>query len=104
MNVIDFIIGLSIANSLPHFLFGTWRVRMLSGLGFGNKANIAYSLINFIIGIALYSYKYGLSSLLENGILLGVLFVIVVYFIVGRICFIQFHEKYYKKNKSLQDA
>lgn len=72
---------------------------MFSGLGFGNAANIGYGIINFIVSISLFLYKYGLSGLLENGIYLGALFVLISYFMVGKLCYTYFHKKYYERKQ-----
>jgi hypothetical protein len=95
--IIDFIIGLTLINTIPHFVLGIWRGRMFSGLGFGNTQNIVYGIINFVISISLFVYKYGLAGILENGIYLGALFVLISYFIVGKLCYTYFHKKYYEK-------
>lgn len=96
--IIDFIIGLTLINTIPHFVLGVWKGRMFSGLGFGNTQNILYGIINFAISISLFLYKYGLAGILENGIYLGSLFVLISYFIVGKLCYTFFHKKYYEKN------
>lgn len=98
MQIIDFIIGLTLINTIPHFVLGIWKGRMFSGLGFGNTANILYAILNFIISISLFLYKYRLGGLLENGIYLGALFVLVSYFIVGKLCYTHWHKKYYEKH------
>ena len=54
LTLIDFIIGLTLMNAMPHFVLGTFRARMLSGFGYGHRANIAYGLLNFSISLALY--------------------------------------------------
>ena len=59
--LIDFIIGLTLMNAMPHFVLGTFQARMLSG--FGHRANIAYGLLNFAISLTLYIYKYPVSPL-----------------------------------------
>ncbi|HEV8513318.1 MAG TPA: hypothetical protein VGQ59_08575 [Cyclobacteriaceae bacterium] len=92
--ILDFLIGLTLINTIPHFVLGIWKGRMFSGLGFGNTANIGYGIINFIISISLFLYKYGFSGLLENGIYLGALFVVFCYFLVGKLCYTYFHKKY----------
>lgn len=96
--IIDFIIGLTLINTIPHFVLGIWKGRMFSGLGFGNTQNIIYGIVNFVISISLFVYKYGLAGILENGIYLGALFVLISYFIVGKLCYTYFHKKYYEKN------
>ncbi len=95
MNLIDFIIGLTLVNTIPHFVLGIWKGRMFSGLGFGNRNNILYGLLNFTVSIALFLYQYGWEGLAANGIYAGGLFVVGSYFIVGKICYRLFHEKYY---------
>ena len=95
--IIDFIIGLTLINTIPHFVLGIWKGRMFSGLGFGDTANILYGILNFAISIGLFLYKYGTSRLIENGIYLGALFVLVSYFIVGKLCYTYFNKKYYEK-------
>jgi hypothetical protein len=96
--ITDFIIGLTLINTIPHFVLGIWKGRMFSGLGFGNTQNILYGMINFVISISLFIYKYGQAGIRENGIYLGALFVLVSYFIVGKLCYTYFHKKYYEKN------
>lgn len=99
MELIDFIIGLTLVNTIPHFVLGIWKGRMISGLGFGNQANILYAFLNFLISIGLFLYKYGPEGLLENGIYPGGLFVVVMYFIVGKLCYTYFHKRYYAKRQ-----
>jgi hypothetical protein len=102
MTLIDFIIGLTLINTIPHFVLGIWKGRMFSAFGFGNTANIAYAILNFLISISLFLFKYGLAGLLQNGIYLGALFVLICYFVVGKLCYDNFHRKHYERNK--QDA
>lgn len=97
MYVIDFIIGLTLINTIPHFVLGIWKGRMFSGLGFGNTNNILYGVLNFVVSISLFIYTYGVEGLLENGIYLGALFVLISYFLVGKLCYTYFHKKYYQK-------
>lgn len=84
MTIIDFLIGLTLMNAMPHFVLGVWGGRILGGFGFGNKQNIAYGLLNFVISVALFIYKYGPEAILENGIYAGALFILVVYFLSSR--------------------
>ncbi len=87
MNIIDFIIGFTLVNAIPHFVFGIWKRRMLSAFGFGNMQNILYGLLNFAISISLYLYQYGLDHLLANGIYLGGAFLVIMYFLTSRVLF-----------------
>ncbi|MEK6782852.1 MAG: hypothetical protein AABY93_14220 [Bacteroidota bacterium] len=97
ISVIDFLIGLTLINTIPHFVLGIWKGRMFSGLGFGNTANILYGILNFIISFSLFLYTYGVEGLLKNGIYLGALFVLISYLIVGKLCYTYFHKRYYEK-------
>ena len=83
----DFIIGLTLMNAVPHFVLGTFQARMLSGFGYGDRANIAYGLLNFAISIVLYIYSYSLSGLLSGGLYLGALAVLLIYFATGKFWF-----------------
>lgn len=96
MSFIDFIIGLTLINTIPHFVLGIWKGRMLSAFGFGNTANILYGILNFVVSITLFLYKYGMEGLVQNGIYVGGLFVLISYFLVGKLCYVQFHKKHMK--------
>jgi len=96
---VDFIIGLTLINTIPHFVLGIWKGRMISGLGFGNKQNIFYGVLNFLISIGLFIFKYGVDGLIQNGIYLGAIFVIISYFLVGKLCYKHFHQKYFSKGE-----
>ena len=97
MNVMDFIIGLTLVNALPHLTLGIWKGRMLSGLGIGNTQNILYSLVNVSISLGLFLYQYGLDGLWENGIYLGGLFVAVMYYLTGKLFYTLFHKRFYDR-------
>ena len=97
MNFIDFLIGLTMVNTLPHFTLGIWKGRILSLFGFGDKQNIAYGILNFVVSVSLFHYKYGLENVLEHSWFVGGMFVAIAYFIAGRFLFKQWHANYYKK-------
>lgn len=80
MNWIDFIIGATLMNSMPHFILGVWKGKMLSGFGTGNRQNIVWGITNFIISISLFIYKYGIDGLIQNQIFLGATFILVTFF------------------------
>lgn len=94
MTLIDFVIGLTLMNAMPHFVLGIWKGRMLSGFGVGDTKNILYGVLNFAMSMSLYAYKYGLASIAENGIFAGALFVLLMYFLTGK-----FFYKFYKKEE-----
>lgn len=79
MNVVDFFIGLTLVNALPHYILGIWKQPMLSGFGLGNLKNIVWGLTNVGISVGLFLYKYGLQALLENGMYAGGLLVVVTF-------------------------
>ncbi len=102
MNIFDFIIGLTLMNAMPHLVLGIWKGRMLCGFGFGDFKNILYGVLNLVISIGLFLYSYGVEKLFENGIYLGALAILVVYFITGQFWYSVFHKKYYEKNTQLR--
>jgi hypothetical protein len=99
MNLIDFIIGLTLINTIPHFVLGIWKGRMLSAFGFSSTANIVYGILNFVVSIILFLHRYGIDGLLSNGIYLGALFVLICYFVVGKLCYNYFHKKHFEASK-----
>jgi hypothetical protein len=92
MNWIDFIIGLTLMNAMPHFVLGIWKGRMFSGFGMGNVQNILYGLLNFAISIGLYLYTYSLDHLLGNSMYLGALVLALIYFLTGHFWYITFRK------------
>src|SRR6266508_2045162 len=96
MNLIDFFIGLTLMNAMPHFVLGIWKARMLSAFGFGNTKNILYGILNFIISIGLFLYQYGAQQLMDSGIYVGALAILIIYFLTGWVWYSIFHKKYYE--------
>lgn len=95
MDATDLIIGATLMNAMPHFVLGIWQGRMFSAFGFGNRKNIAYALLNFALSAGLFIYKYGMEGLLHNGIYLGALTLLLIYFFTGQFWYTQFHRKHY---------
>lgn len=83
MNWIDFIIGLTLMNAMPHLVLGIWKGRMFSAFGFGHTQNIAYGFLCLMISVGLFIYEYGTDKILENGIYSGALAMLLIYFITG---------------------
>ncbi len=96
MNYIDFIIGALAMNAMPHLIFGLTKTHFLGLFGYSAKGNISYAILQFIICLVLFNYKYSLETLIENGFLIGGLTVLVLYFILGKIV-VQFYGKQHKK-------
>lgn len=83
MNWIDFIIGFLLMNAMPHFVLGTWGVRILSGFGFGDKANQFWAYANLTLSWGLFSFTYGIEGLLNHGIYAGALTLLVIFWVAS---------------------
>ena len=84
MNIIDFLIGGLLANGLIHFVISLTKIRFLSLFGYSSKANLFYALLQFAIAVILLTINYNVDELLQNGILVGVISVIVAFLIFGK--------------------
>ena len=104
MQPIDFAIGFFLMNAMPHFVLGIWKGRILSLFGFSPRANIAYGLLNFVASIALFGQHYGLEALAEQGIYVGALVVLLIYFVTGRIWFRIFAEGRLARGPGLDES
>jgi hypothetical protein len=85
MKIIDLIIGATLMNAMPHYVLGIWKRRMLSAFGFGNTQNVLYGLLNLVISVSLYVYQYNVDHLLSNGIYVGAVTILVIYFLTSKI-------------------
>lgn len=92
MNILDLIIGATLMNSMPHYILGIWKGKMLSGFGVGNIQNILWGLTNFVASISLFIFKYGFEGLIENQMYLGAAFILVTFFLTSL-----FWYKYFNK-------
>lgn len=95
MSFIDFIIGLTLMNAMPHFVLSVYRGRMLSLFGYTPRANLIYAVFNVLVAAGLFLYKYGTAQFWENGILVGACFTLLMYFLTGRFFYRTFHEQFY---------
>ena len=95
MNLIDFLIGFFLMNAMPHFVLGVWGGRILGAFGYGKKQNMLYGLLCFAISIGLFIYQYGIEGITENGIYLGALTILVIYFITGNFLY-----KFFNKSQT----
>jgi hypothetical protein len=92
-NLIDFFIGFTLMNAMPHLLMGLFRIRFLSLFGFSHNGNLAYGSLNVFVALMLFHIQYGLNILIDNGILIGALVIIVLYLITGRYLYKVFQKK-----------
>jgi hypothetical protein len=99
MDLLDFLIGLTLMNAMPHFVLGTWKGRMFSAFGFGDTRNILYGLLNFAISLSLFLVKYGVGQLFENGLYVGALTLLVIYFLTGWFWYTVFHKRFYEQRR-----
>lgn len=93
MTLIDFIIGATLMNAMPHLVLGIWKARIFSAFGFGDMKNIAYGLLCFGTSIGLFIYKYGVAAIPDNGIYTGALAILVIYILTGHFWYKLFNKK-----------
>lgn len=93
MTIIDFIIGTTLMNAMPHLVLGIWKGRMFSAFGFGDKQNIAYGFLCLFISVGLFIYQYGAMAILTNGIYSGALALLLIYFVTGQFWYKLFSKK-----------
>jgi hypothetical protein len=93
MNLIDFLIGATLMNAMPHFVLGVWQGRMVSAFGFGSRQNILYGLLNFAVSVALFLFNYGVNQLFQNAIYVGALTLLVIYLLTGQFWYKLFQQK-----------
>ena len=80
-------------NAIPHFIFGITNVKYLGMFGFSTKGNIAYSLLQFFVCMILFHIQYGITNLLSNGIFVGGLTVLILFYMFGKMLFNIFNRK-----------
>jgi len=93
MSIIDFLIGLTLMNAMPHLVLGIWKGRMFSAFGFGNRKNMLYGATNLVLSLGLFLFSYGPAQLLHNGIYTGALTLLLIYLVTGRFWYTLFREK-----------
>ena len=99
MNILDFLIGLTLMNAMPHFILGIWKGRMLSAFGFGNTKNILYGVLNFALSLGLFIFRYGIEQVFKNGIYAGALVLLLIYFLTGRLWYFFFQQRHSEKHQ-----
>lgn len=84
LNLLDFLTGLLLMNAMPHMIFGLIRLRFLSLFGFSALGNLLYAFVNLSAAVYIYHYQYHISSITQDGILLGAMAMLLIYLIAGR--------------------
>ena len=97
MNMIDFFIGFTLMNAMPHYVLGVWKADMLSGFGKGHARNRIWGICNFLVSLGLFFYKYGVEGLLLQPFYSGALLVLVTFFITSPFWYNYFYSD--KKNR-----
>lgn len=91
--IIDFFIGLTLVNIIPHYLVGILKIRFLGLYGFGAKQNIAYAWTSLLASFVLFHINYGLTSIMDHLWYAGGLFAALAYLLLGKILVKFFREK-----------
>ncbi|MCF7826734.1 MAG: hypothetical protein K9M55_10440 [Candidatus Marinimicrobia bacterium] len=84
LNILDFLTGFLLMNAMPHLIFGIIRLRFLSLFGFSAVGNLLYALVNVVTAGAIYHYQYDITSMKQDGILVGALTMFGIFLITGR--------------------
>ena len=93
MNIVDFIIGVLIVNSLAHYIFGITKTRYLGLFGYSSKGNIAYGVLQFVVAIVLLLINNSFEEILSNGFVVGGLLVLMLFLVFGRFTLKLFGDK-----------
>jgi len=83
MNWIDFLIGFTCMNAMPHITLGIWRSRMLSGFGFGHSRNILWGFANLGVSLTLFIMHYGIAGFYTHAMYTGSLVMLIMFSILG---------------------
>jgi len=84
LNILDFLTGFLLMNAMPHLVFGIIRLRFLSLFGFSAIGNLLYALVNVVAAGAIYHYQYDITSMKQDGILVGALTMFGIFLFTGR--------------------
>ena len=90
--LVDFLIGLTLMNAMPHLLFGLLKVRFLSAFGFSPSGNIAYAFLNVASALVLFHIQYGIQELMSHGMVIGAGVVLLLYLVSGRFIYHLFQQ------------
>ncbi len=94
LTLVDFLIGFSLMNAMPHILFGLLKIRFFSAFGFSPLGNLGYGLLNLVVALFLFQAQYGLEALAHHGIVVGAVAMLLIYLVSGRF----FYNLFQKRN------
>lgn len=89
---LDFIIGVLLMNSLPHFVLGITKTRFLGMFGYKPAANIWYSIVQLALALVLFHINHGIETILDNGIVLGAACTGILFLLFGK-AILKFYQK-----------
>jgi len=92
MMILDFLIGILLMNSLPHFVLGITKTRFLGMFGYAPTANIWYSIVQFVLALVLFHIQHGIETILTNGIFLGAACTCLLFLLFGK-TILKFYQK-----------
>jgi hypothetical protein len=90
--ILDFLIGVLLVNSLPHFVLGITKTRFLGMFGYKPTANIWYAIVQFVLALVLFHIQHGIESILTNGIFLGAACTCLLFLVFGK-TILKFYQK-----------
>jgi len=93
MSLIEFIIGALIVNSLAHTIFGLTKTRYLGLFGYSPKGNIGYGVLQLVLVVILLLVNYSYEEILQNGFVIGGLFILALFLVFGKFSIRFFEEK-----------
>jgi hypothetical protein len=82
-NWIDFVVGFLLLESVLILSLTYSGKPYLNIFGKSPKANIFSSILLTIVALEIYTFKYDISTLINNGVLLGVVVMYLSYLIFG---------------------
>ena len=81
---LDFLMGFFLISAMPHLLFGLINLRFLSLFGFSARGNLLSALLNILVALGLYHIQYDISTLSQDGLMVGALAMLFIYALAGR--------------------
>ncbi len=89
-HVVDFMIGFLAMNAMPHMLCGLFKVRFISPFGYGERDNLLFALVNVVLALGLFHFRYGIGQLFSHGMIVGAGAVLVAFLVSGRFFYNRF--------------
>jgi len=91
---VDFIVGFLMLGAMAHVVASRAEISFPSAFGYSAKANLIHGLLVAFIAVDIYFFSYGFAATIGNGMLMGMVDLIILYALFGRIL----HKKIQKKH------